>query len=113
MRMGPEPSRIGSWTVVRPTTDLDLATGPELRSRIVELVASGQIHIVIDLVHVEFVDSTGLGVLVGALKRTRVHDGDLRIANAVPRVRRVLQITDLDRVFEMHQSLESATSEPV
>ncbi len=110
--MGPEPRTVGSWTVVAPTADLDLATAPELRSLVVELVARGHIRIVLDLAHVEFIDSTGLGVLVGALKRARSHDGDLRIANPVPRVKRVLQITDLDRVFELHSSVELAVVDP-
>ena len=64
------------------------------------------------LVWVEFVDSTGLGVMVGGLKRARVHDGDLRIAAPVARVRRVLQITDLDRVFEPFASVAEAAAAP-
>ena len=53
--------------------EIDVYTAPKLRDRITELVADGVYHLVIDMEAVEFLDSTGLGVLVGGLKKVRAH----------------------------------------
>ena len=64
--------------------------------------------VVISFEGVDFVDSFGLGVLIGALKRVRMLDGDLRLVVAEPRVRRVFEVCDLDRVFTLHRSVDDA-----
>ena len=66
-----------NWVLLQINGEIDMATGPELRQRIVQYVQEGHVHIIIDLTEVDFIDSTGLGVLIGGLKRTRSHDGDL------------------------------------
>ena len=57
--------------------EIDVYTAPKLRDQITELVSGGSYNLVIDLEAVEFLDSTGLGVLVGGLKKVRAHDGSL------------------------------------
>ena len=59
--------------------EIDVYTAPKLRDQITELVSGGSYNIVIDLEAVEFLDSTGLGVLVGGLKKVRAHDGSLEL----------------------------------
>ncbi|WP_194762378.1 STAS domain-containing protein [Microbacterium sp. UFMG61] len=85
------------------------ATGaPLLRKAVTDLVASGDARIVVDMAALQFVDSSGLGALVGALKSARVAGGDLRIAAVPEAVRTVLHLTNLDRVLRDHPTPESA-----
>ena len=100
----------GIWTVVDVRGEVDAYTAPRLRERIIELVNDGQYNIVVDLEGVEFMDSTGLGVLVGGLKRVREHDGMLSLVCTRPAVLRVLAITGLDGVFPLHATVEEATA---
>ena len=65
-------------TIVAVGGEIDVYTAPKLRDKITELVGDGTYDLVIDMEDVEFLDSTGLGVLVGGLKKVRAHDGSLR-----------------------------------
>lgn len=103
----------GDWRVLAVHGDLDLATAPKLRQQVVSEVASGRNRLIIDLSDVDFLDSVGLGILVGALKRVRTRDGDLELVCPERRLRRVFTITDLDRVFTLHQTLAEAAGEVV
>ena len=96
------------WTVVTVSGDVDLATAPDLRSRLADLVAQ-QPRVVVDLDGVDVIDSTGLGVLVGARRRARQAGGDLVLVCAEGRVSDLLASADLDRVFTIHRSLTEAT----
>jgi anti-anti-sigma factor len=84
---------------------------PRLRSAITELVDGGSTRIVVDLSATEFVDSSGLGALIGGLKAARLAGGDLRIAGVTEPVRRVLKLTNLDRVLRDHATAEAAFDE--
>lgn len=87
---------------------LDLVTAAEVKLRLQETVATGQSRLVVDLHGVPFIDSSGLGALIGALRSARVAGGDMRIARAGPQVRYVLEITMLDRVLQCHATVEDA-----
>lgn len=100
----------GDCAVLRITGGVDVYTAPELRQQVIDLVGNGTRHIVGDLRGVEFLDSTGLGVLVGSLKRLRVHQGSLTLVTSGARVLQLLQITGLDRAFELRQSVLDAIS---
>jgi anti-sigma B factor antagonist len=88
-----------------------LYTAPKLREQLVEIVDAGQYHIVVDMRGVEFLDSTGLGVLVGGLKRVRQHDGSLRLVCTQERILKIFRITGLTKVFPIHETVEGAISE--
>lgn len=98
------------WAVLAVSGEVDVATAPRLRERLIELVNSGRHRIVVDLSGVEFLDSTGLGVLVGALKRVRTHDGELALVCAEPRILKVFEITGLTKVFTMFGSVDEAVA---
>ena len=98
------------WTVLSISGELDIVGGPELRQAVVSAVAGGARKLVLDISGLDFVDSFGLGVVVGALKRLRQRNGDLALVCPVPRIRRVFEMCDLDRVLAMHASLDDVVA---
>ncbi len=96
--------------VVAVGGEIDVYTAPRLRDRISELVAAGSYDIVIDLEAVEFLDSTGLGVLVGGLKKVRAHDGSLELICTQERLLKIFRITGLAKVFVISDSLAPASN---
>ena len=88
-----------NWVILQINGEIDMATGPELRQRIVQYVQDGHMNIVLDLTNVDFVDSTGLGVLIGGLKRTRSHGGDLRCIGLTEPLKEMFKLTGLDTVL--------------
>ncbi len=95
-------------TVVAPTGRLDVAGAPALKDAISEVVKSGPPRIVIDMEGVSFVDSTGLGSVISALKQIRGSQGELRLAAPNQQARVVLELTTLDRVFPYYATVEEA-----
>lgn len=96
------------YAVIRPEGRLTATSAPRLKQAVDELVDAGSARIVVDLSGTEFVDSSGLGALIGGLKSARLAGGDLRIAGTTEPVRRVLKLTNLDRVLRDHATAESA-----
>ena len=94
------------WTVLRVGGDLDVVGAPDLRQAVVAAVASGSRLLVLDLSELDFVDSFGIGAVVGALKRLRQRGGDLALVCPSPRIRRVFEICDLDRILALHDSID-------
>lgn len=96
------------WAVAHVAGELDVATAPRLREELVALLTDGRCHLVLDLGGVAFIDSTGLGVIVGLLKRARSLGGDLRLVCTNPSVRRVFEITALDRTMPLSDTVDAA-----
>ena len=108
MELSVDSRPAGGRTVVTVGGDIDVYTAPELRDRLVELVEAGHYHLVVDLEGVDFLDSTGLGVLVGALKRVRAHEGSLLLVCTQERLLKIFRITGLAKVFPIYDSVETA-----
>jgi len=100
----------GDWTVVEVGGEIDVYTAPTLREQLITLVTEGHQHIVVDMERVEFLDSTGLGVLVGGLKRVRAQDGALRLVCTQERILKIFRITGLEKVFPIHTSVAEAVA---
>lgn len=100
----------GGRTVVEVGGEIDVYTAPRLREQLTELVDSGRYDIVVDMSDVEFLDSTGLGVLVGGLKRVRTHEGSLHLVCTQERLLKIFRITGLTRVFPIHDSVAAAVA---
>ena len=92
--------------------DADLHAAPELRERIRGAIDEGANTVVVDLSATTLIDSTSLGVLLGGMKRLREQDGQIRLVVPRPEVRRVFEITMLDRIFPLHDTQEEALAEP-
>src|SRR5438128_2350259 len=104
-------SKRNGAAVVRPVSDrIDIEVASQLRRALIDLIESGSRHLVIDLGEVTFIDSSGFGALVSALKllRTWQREGDIRLANAQPTVVDLLEILRLHRVFSSYPSVEQA-----
>lgn len=101
-----EPLRIeqhqaGDWHVVVAVGQVDVATAPRLRQLLTEIQYGGTDRLALDLDGVEFLDSFGLGVIVGALRRARAHDGELALVCARTRLLHLFDLTRLDRVLRI------------
>lgn len=94
--------------VLAATGRLNLASAPRMKAAVDDVVAGGQPHVVVDLTGVEFIDSSGLGAIIGGLKRARQAGGDLRIAGAGEQVHTVLKLTNLDRILRPFPTVEDA-----
>jgi len=93
--------------------EIDVYTAPRMRQAIVDLVDGGSLNIVVDMGQVDFLDSTGLGVLVEGLKRVRTRNGNLSIVITQDKILKIFDITGLNKAFPIHGSLEEALKEPV
>lgn len=100
----------GQWSVLHVAGELDMATVPQMRQTILTLTSKGCQYLVLDLGGVDLIDSTGLGALVGAVKRLKSNDGQLRMVNASGRVLELFAFTGLDKVFDTYSSLDEAVS---
>jgi anti-sigma B factor antagonist len=105
-----ETRSVGGWTVIDVEGEVDVFTAPKLRESIIGLLGEGKEKLIVNLENVAFMDSTGLGVLVGGLKRVKERNGELAIAGAQGTVLRVLNVTGLNAVFPMRDSVDAATS---
>ncbi|MCX8053022.1 MAG: STAS domain-containing protein [Armatimonadetes bacterium] len=84
--------------------EVDVYTAPQLKQQMISLLEQGAKEIVVDLTDVDYLDSTALGVLIGGLKRLREIDGNLMLICPNARIRRVFEITGLDKIFDIHNS---------
>ncbi len=101
----------GRVTVVSCEGDLILGP-PEVtfKRKVDELVEQGHVNLLVDLQRVPYLDSSGLGALVRALTETQKEGGQIKLLNAGPRVRKLLEVTKLNSLFEMYDDREQAVS---
>jgi anti-anti-sigma factor len=124
----PAPHQAATWTrdaghiIPRPGPGVDSAdvTGRRrssprrsasrrLRELLIDLVSEGNYQLVVNLEKVGFLDSTGLGVLVGGLKRVRAHDGSLDLVCTREQILRLFRITGLTKVFGIYETVDRIT----
>jgi anti-sigma B factor antagonist len=88
--------------------EIDVYTAPLLRQALVDLIDQGTRNIVVDMERVDFLDSTGLGVLVEGLKRVRTRDGNLSIVATHEKILKIFDITGLNKAFSLFGSVDDA-----
>jgi anti-sigma B factor antagonist len=99
----------GDRHVVAVRGEIDLFTAPELKQRLTDAIEGGKTRIVVDLSDTTFLDSTALGVLIGAVKRLRSRDGGaLVIVNVDQNIAKTFEITGLDQIFTIVAERDAA-----
>jgi anti-sigma B factor antagonist len=101
---------VDEHTVLEVGGEVDVYTAPRLRERLVELIDAGGRDVIVDLGRVDFLDSTGLGVLVGALKRLRSAGGTFALVCNKEPLLKIFRITALDQVFPLYPTVDAAIS---
>jgi len=91
--------------------EVDVANAGQVRDAALKLIAGGTKHLVVDLTSTDYMDSTALGTLVGLHKRLRESGGEVTIAGAQPRVKRLFDITGLTQVFRLYDDVSAALKE--
>jgi len=94
------------YFLVALTGEWDLYNQPEVDSKLQEAVAAGEQLIVVDLSEATYIDSSVLGALVGARERLKAGGGEVAIVTADPQMRKIFEITGLDGVFTLHESID-------
>lgn len=101
----------GGRQVVAVSGDVDLFTVPQLKERMAEAIESGRVLLAIDLSHTSFIDSSGLGALIGAHGRVRERGGRLVLFAVGDDVARALELTGLDQVLPVFGAREDALAD--
>jgi anti-anti-sigma factor len=107
-RIAPQVSQHDGATVIKLAGEIDMNHSPAVHQSLVEVLTAKPARLIIDLTAVSYMDSSGVGILVDALRRMRASNGKLALVAVAPRVLSVLQITKLDQFFEMYATLPEA-----
>lgn len=99
MKLGFAQREHAQWKVLAVTGDIDLATAPSLEEQLQALLATGATRIAVDLEDVDFMDSTGLRVLVGGLRA--VPDGGFAVITTQANLLKIIELTSLDEVMQI------------
>jgi anti-sigma B factor antagonist len=97
--------------VVHLVGRLDLLSAGAVKEQLASAVAQGYRHLVVDLEGVPFMDSSGLGALIGGLKTTRLAGGDLRVARPAEQTAMILQLTNLNRILGSYETIAAALAD--
>ena len=98
----------GDAYVVELAGEIDVYTSPKVKDAITELIDQGHYNLVINLEKVRYIDSTGLGVLIGGLKRVREYGGSVSLVCTNPQIKKIFDITGLVKIFGIFDSEPSA-----
>ncbi|MBI3628299.1 MAG: STAS domain-containing protein [Candidatus Rokubacteria bacterium] len=105
-----EVTQTGGVTLVVPKGDLDMGTADQMKRTLTELIEKGQSKLVMDLTDVAYVDSSGLGALVAAMKRARAVGGNLKLCGLQEDVRSIFEMTRLIKVMAVHSDRQEAVA---
>lgn len=101
---------VGARTVLKVAGEVDVSSAPQLQDKLADLVETAGDGLIVDLSGVSFIDSTGLGVLVGARNRSAELNRSIDVVVASERVLKLFRITGLDSVFDIHPSVDDAVA---
>ena len=95
-------------SIVEVQGEIDVYTSSWVKEAIADFIQRGNYHIIINLEGVRYIDSTGLGVLIGALKRVREKEGSISLICTNPQIKKIFNITGLVKIFQIYKSEEEA-----
>jgi len=95
-------------SVVDLNGEIDVYTSPKVKEAIMGLIDAGNYALVINLENVRYIDSTGLGVLIGGLKRVREHSGAVNLVCTNPQIKKIFDITGLVKIFGIYDTEATA-----
>ena len=98
----------GDTHVVAVSGEVDLFTAPEFKQRVMAPITAGIDHVIVDLTDTAFIDSSSLGVLIGAHRRLKSRGGHLVVACTTDAIIKTFRITGLDGVFKIVDSVDTA-----
>ena len=90
------------WLVISVFGEIDMGSSPKLRTEIISFVNEGHSNLVLDLTSVDFIDSAGLGTIIGGLRRVRSHGGDLLLVCPEERIQKIFTLCDLNKIFTFY-----------
>jgi anti-sigma B factor antagonist len=108
MELAIKVDRDDNTCVVALEGEIDVYTAPRLKEVLVEAIESGCVYVVVDMGNVAFIDSSGLGVLVGALRRAKERSGAVRLVCTRDNILKIFRITGLDKVFPIFSNVKEA-----
>jgi anti-sigma B factor antagonist len=98
----------GIFTIVSMAGRFDAIGTREFKKTISQLLETGKNRIVLDMSHVNFVDSSGMGALIGTLRGITKEGGDMRIFGLTPEVHTIFELTRLHRIFDIYETIDAA-----
>jgi anti-sigma B factor antagonist len=101
----------GGAHVVAVSGEVDIFTAPEFKQRVMMAIAAGAERVIVDLTDTSFIDSSSLGVLIGAHRRLSAQDGRLVVVCNCEAIVKTFKITGLDGVFELVDSVDAALAD--
>ena len=110
MHLQIDVERREGYAILSPQGEIDFATGPQLKDAITETMAGGDVNLIIDLLAVDFIESTGLGALIGGRRRAYSLKGSLSLVCTEQQMLKIFRITGLDKVFTIHDTVDAAGS---
>lgn len=97
--------------VLTVTGQLNAMSSADLRTALTDVLEGRQNRIVLELSALDFIDSSGLGAVIGGLKSARLAGGDLRLVAPGPQVTMILRLTNLDQILPTYTSVDAAAAD--
>ena len=113
MHLQIDVERREGYAILSPQGEIDFATGPQLKDAITETLVGGDVNLIVDLLAVDFIESTGLGALIGGRRRAYAMGGSLSLVCREDQMLKIFRITGLDKVFAIFATVGEATTRPV
>lgn len=98
----------GNVIILTPLGDVDIYTSPELKKKISNLIEHNSRRILIDLSHLEYIDSIGIGVIKSSLSKIHSCNGEIRLLSPTALVKRILELTNIDRIVRIYDKQSDA-----
>jgi len=101
-------SEVEGVTIIGVDGEIDLNSSPELHDFFNKLVADGAQKVIIDFEKISYIDSSGLATIISAMQELKKNEGKLSLASVSEKIRNILEVTKLDKIFSIYATQEDA-----